>query len=103
VITNGASLSGAELFAEVMKQIPFVTVVGDTTAGGGCNDRDVNDGDRRLPSGKLIHIPTGCILRYDGALIEWNGVTPDVLVTQTEADVLRGRDLQLEFAIELLR
>lgn len=103
VLTNGVAISAAELFTEVMKQVSNVTIVGDTTAGAGCNDRDVFEGERYLPSGKLIHIPTGCILRYDGVLLEWNGVAPDIRVPQTEADILAGRDRQLEYAIELLR
>ncbi len=103
VLINGASLSSGELFPEVMKQLPNVTVVGDTTAGAGCNDRGVFRGDRRLPSGKLIHIPTGCICRYDGTPWELVGIAPDIRVVQTEEDVAQGFDRQLEYAIGLLR
>jgi len=103
VLVNGASLSGGELFPEVMKQLATVTVVGDTTAGAGCNDRGDDPGDRRLPSGKLIHIPTWCITRYDGVPWELVGIPPDVRVDQTEEDVAQGVDRPLEFAIELLR
>lgn len=103
VLANGASISGGEIFPEVMKQLPLVTVVGDTTAGAGCNDRDVTPGDLVLPSGKRIHIPTGCLMRYDGIPIEWNGVLPDIRIAQTPADVEQGMDRQLEHAIELLR
>lgn len=101
VLINGASLSGAEVLAETMRQLPSVTLVGDTTAGAGCNDRDATPGDQTLPSGIRIHIPTGCLLRYDGAFIEWNGVPPDVRVTQSEADIVAGRDAQLEVALNL--
>lgn len=53
---NGESMSGAELFPEVMKQLSNVTVVGDTTLGGGCNDvaEDIQ-GDYWLPSSNYIH------------------------------------------------
>jgi len=103
VLTNGASLSGGELFPEVMKQLANVTVVGDTTAGAGCNDRGEDPGDRRLPSGKLIHIPTWCICRYDGVPWELVGIAPDIRIDQTAEDVAQGVDRQLEFAIEMLR
>lgn len=103
VLINGASLSSGELFPEVMKQLPNITVVGDTTAGAGCSDRGGYRGDRRLPSGKLIHIPTWCITRYDGVPWETVGVAPDIYVEQTIEDVLSGVDRQLEFAIEFLR
>lgn len=103
VLMNGASLSSGELFPEVMKQLPNVTTVGDTTAGAGCNDRGEFRGDRRLPSGKLIHIPTWCISRYDGVPWELVGIPPDIRVVQTELDVAHGIDRQLEYAIGLLR
>jgi len=103
VLINGASLSGGELFPEVMKQLANVTVVGDTTAGASCNDRGDDPGDRRLPSGKLIHIPTWCICRYDGVPWELVGIAPDIRVDQTEEDIAQGVDRQLESALELLR
>lgn len=103
VLINGASVSAAEIFAETMKQIPTVTVVGETTAGAACNDREVTPGEHTLPSGILIHIPTGCLLRYDGQPMEWNGVPPDIAVEQTADDIARGHDPQLEYALTLLR
>jgi carboxyl-terminal processing protease len=102
VLINGASLSSGELFPEVMKQLPNVTVVGDTTAGASCNDRLQYSGDRRLPSGKLVHIPTWCICRYDGVPWESAGIAPDIRVEQTAADVRQRRDRQLEYAIDFL-
>jgi len=103
VLINGASLSSGELFPEVMRQLPNVTLVGDTTAGASCNDRGGFRGDRRLPSGKMIHIPTWCITRYDGVPWELVGIAPDIRVAQTEADVAQGLDRQLEYALGLLR
>ncbi len=103
VLINGASLSSGELFPEVMKQLPTVTLVGDTTAGASCSDREGFRGDRQLPSGKMIHIPTWCITRYDSVPWELIGIAPDIRVSQTEADVARGEDKQLEYAIEMLR
>jgi hypothetical protein len=102
VLINGASISAAEILAETMRQLPAVTLVGDTTAGAGCNDRDETPGDRTLPSGIRIHIPTGCLFRYDGVPIEWNGVPPDVPVTQSQADITAGHDRQLEYALTLV-
>jgi C-terminal processing protease CtpA/Prc len=103
VLINGASLSSGELFPEVMKQLQTVTLVGDTTAGASCNDRGGFRGDRRLPSGKMIHIPTWCITRYDGLPWELVGIAPDIRVVQTEADIAQGFDRQLEYAIGMFR
>ena len=98
VLINGASFSAAELLPELMKQIPLVTTVGDTTGGGG-GSNDVF----YLPSHKRIKIPTSYLKRFNGEMIEWNGVPPDILVPQTEADIKQGRDKQLERAITLLK
>ncbi len=101
VLINGAARSAADLMAELMGHLPQVTLVGDTTAGIACQDYEDVNGDLRLPSGLLIHIPTGCLRRYDGVPVEWFGIPPDVRVTQTVEDVRAGRDLQLEAAMEL--
>ena len=98
VLINGASFSAAELLPELMKQIPLVTTVGDTTGGGG-GSNDVFS----LPSDKRIKIPTSYFKRFNGDMVEWNGIPPDILVPQTEADIKQGRDKQLERAIALLK
>jgi len=98
VLMNGASFSAAELFPELMKQIPAVTTLGDTTGGGGGSNEIF-----KLPSGKRIQIPTSYFRRFDGTMIEWNGVPPDIYVAQTIDDVDQGRDKQLERAIQVLQ
>lgn len=106
VLINGMSMSAAELTVEVLKQLPNVTAVGDTTAGALGSKLDRNDSSNsiyQLPSGKSICTPVGYYLGYDGEQIEWNGVVPDVLIEQTEEDILEGKDKQLEYAIGLLK
>lgn len=102
VLINGRSFSGAEAFAEMMKQVPHVTEVGDTTGGGSGAADDSAPGIFRLPSGAEIGVPTGDVRRYDGLPWEWLGVAPDIRVEQTETDRANGRDKQLEYAIEFL-
>jgi hypothetical protein len=106
VLINGSTFSAGEHTAEILKQLPQVTAVGDVTGGGGAvsSDQSIETAaEYRLPSGKVICVGSGYIERYDGQLIEWNGVPPDIYVEQTETDVLNGRDKQLEFAIDLLK
>jgi carboxyl-terminal processing protease len=106
VLINGSTFSAGELCTEILKQLPNVTVVGDTTGGGGgagSNHTTKAISDYELPSGKLISTPTGYFECYDGQMIEWLGVPPDIRVEQTEADILAGRDKQLEYAIEMLK
>ena len=101
VLINGSTFSAGEFTTEILKQLPQVTAVGDTTGGG-----SVGGGDESLyflPSGKSIEIGFIDIRRYDGLPWEWLGVPPDIRVEQTEADILAGRDKQLEYAIEMLK
>ena len=107
VLINGSTFSAGELTTEILKQLPNVTAVGDTT-GGGLGSGSSCPSEKsisafKLPSGKLISTPTGYIEGYDGQQIEWLGVPPDIRVEQTEEDILNGRDKQLEFAINMLK
>jgi C-terminal processing protease CtpA/Prc len=101
VLINGSTFSAGEFTTEILKQLPQVTAVGDTTGGG-----SVGGGDESLcllPSGKSISIGFIDIRRYDGLPWEWLGIPPDIRVVQTEADILAGRDKQLEYAIDILK
>ena len=85
----------------MLKQLPNVTAVGDTTGGGSVGSGD--EGLYFLPSGKSIEIGYDDLRRYDGLPWEWLGVPPDIRVVQTEANILAGRDKQLEYAINMLK
>lgn len=98
ILINGASCSAAEHFAEVMEQLSNITVIGDTTEGGGGNAGY----QFQIPSGRVVQISFMDYFRYDGVPIEWNGVPPDITVLQTKEEVDNGHDLQLECAIKLL-
>jgi hypothetical protein len=103
VLINGSTLSSGELFAEYIRQLNFVTLIGDTTNGAACSDNyEEIEGDYILPSGRYIKIGNSYVLSYDGIPIEWNGVPPDIRIPQTKSDINAGRDKQLEYAIELL-
>ena len=101
VLINGSTFSAGEFTTEILKQLPQVTAVGDTTGGGSVGSGD--EGLYFLPSGKSMEIGFIDIRRYDGLPWEWLGIAPDVRIEQTEADIKAGRDKQLEYAIELLK
>ncbi len=103
LLINGVCYSCADIFPEVMKQIPTVTLVGDTTSGGSSGSDRAAPALYTLPSGKKIYVGTTDWRAYDGTPLEWKGCAPDILVEQTKADILAGRDLQLEYAINLLK
>lgn len=106
VLINGSTFSSGEITTEILKQLPNVTAVGDTTGGGGGAGASGSGeivSEYLLPSGKLISTPTGYFERYDGQQIEWLGILPDILIEQTEEDINMGRDKQLEYAINMLK
>ena len=98
VLINGMSFSAGEMFPVLMKQVPSVRTVGDTTGGGG-GSNDVFP----LPSGRRLRMPVNYFTKANGEMVEWNGVAPDIVVPQTEDDLRSGHDQQLETALGLLR
>jgi C-terminal processing protease CtpA/Prc len=98
VLINGASFSSAEGFANLCKKISHITLIGDTTGGGS----GVPEIFTLKNSHIILRIPTRTEMRYDGEYFEWNGIPPDILVTQTKADIENQVDRQLERAIEFL-
>ena len=106
VLINGMTISAGESTAEILKQLPQVTLAGDTTSGGGgcSSDHDpMAEGEFSLSNNLIISVPTGYFLRYDGSHLEWNGVSPDIRVVQNESDLKNGIDRQLEYAINKLK
>ena len=103
VLINGVCISAGDYFPEMMKQISTVTIVGDTTAGASASSSAEAPAAYELPSGKKILVGTCDLRRYDGLPWEWIGIEPDILVEQTKEDLDKGRDKQLEFAINMLR
>jgi hypothetical protein len=101
ILINGSTFSAGEFTTEILKQLPQVTAVGDTTGGGSVGGG--NESLYSLPSGRSIEIGFIDIRRYDGLPWEWLGVAPDIRVVQTEEDIKAGRDKQLEYAIEMLK
>jgi len=97
VLTNGKSFSSTEHFVMNIQQIDNCTIIGDTTGGGSGNPKYY-----ALPSGIMIRVSTTNYLKYDGKPIEWNGIVPDILIPQTEADIINKTDKQIEYAIEYL-
>ncbi len=101
ILINGTAFSAAEIFADRFWQQSHVTLMGDTTAGGGMGSN--TDPVFALPSGRAISLNTRAVLRGDSVPVEWNGVPPDIYVRQTAEDARNGIDRQLEAAIEFLQ
>ena len=100
LLVNGGCYSSSDLFTELMKQIPHVTVIGDTTGGGSSGASAKASGDCVLPSGRQIHVSTIDFRGYNGLPWEHVGIEPDIRIEQTVADIRNQIDRQLEYAIQ---
>ena len=81
-----------------MRELPNVTVLGDTTGGSSGNPRDHPLGD-----GWNYSVSHWIEWTADRRIIEWNGIPPDVFVAWDPTAASNGRDLVLEAALARLR
>ncbi len=101
VLVDSRSASGAELFARVMQIEHRGIVIGDRTAGAVRESRFYifHDGELAPPYG--VAISRADLVMSDGHSLEGAGVTPDVLVNPSAADIAAGRDPVLARAAQL--
>jgi hypothetical protein len=98
VLTNRATASGGEAFTLALKNLSYSVQIGDSTMGAIGEVTHV----AQLPNGWVLYYPCTLSLYPDGTSPEGIGVIPDILINNTPADVLAGRDRVLERAIENL-
>ena len=97
LLQNGVSFSSAEGFICMMRELPNVTTLGDTTGGGGGSPKEF-----KISYNIIINLPTAALLTYQRKFVEWNGIEPDILLQQTKTELENGKDPQLEKAISIL-
>lgn len=90
--------SGGDMLPWMFRKFGVGTLVGKTTWGGLVGVL----GFPELVDGGYITAPNVAIWTEDGFIVENVGVAPDIDVEQTPADVIAGRDPQLEKAIEVV-
>ena len=98
VMQNERSASDAEMFPAGFKALGLGKVVGVPTMGaviGTCS--------YTLLDGSAIRTPGSGVWTFDGENMENYGVPSDVLVDNTPADFMKGRDAQIEKAVEVLK
>ncbi len=99
VLQNWRSASNAEMFPAGFRALGLGKVVGTPTAGA-----VIGTGSYSLIDGSTVRTPGVGVFLADAKRtnMENNGVQPDMLVDNTPADTLAGRDRQLEVAVEEL-
>jgi tricorn protease len=98
VMQNERSASDAEMFPAGFKALGLGKVVGVPTMGA-----VIGTGSYTLLDGSAIRTPGSGVWTVDGENMENYGVPPDVLVDNTTSDFLKGRDAQIEKAVEVLK
>jgi tricorn protease len=98
VMQNERSASDAEMFPAGFKALGLGKVVGVPTMGA-----VIGTGSYTLLDGSAIRTPGSGVWTVEGENMENYGVPPDVLVDNTPGDFLKGRDAQIEKAVEVLK
>jgi tricorn protease len=98
VMENERSTSDAEVFPDGFRTLKLGKVVGVTTYGA-----VIGTGAYQLMDGSTIRTPGSGLWNVNGTNLENYGVPPDVYVDNTPEDFLKGRDAQLEKAVEVLK
>lgn len=98
VLVNEGSASASEIVAGALQDYGMATVVGTTTFGKG-SVQDFTE----LENGAAVKITVAEWKTPLGRSINDVGITPDIIVEQTEQDTNDDRDPQLEKAIEIIR
>lgn len=89
--------SGGDMLPWMFRKFKVGTLVGKRTWGGLVGIL----GFPEFIDGGGVTAPNVAIWTKDGFIVENEGVAPDIEVEQTPADVIKGRDPQLEKAIEI--
>lgn len=95
VLVDEFSHSAAEMVAAFAKEYKLAVLVGNRTAGevlGGANFR--------VGNGYYLRMPIAGWYTWQGPCIEGVGVSPDIAIDIDPAELARGKDVQLEKALE---
>jgi len=94
LLTGRRCASSTEGLISAMRELPNVTVIGDTSMGAIGNPKVFN-----LANGWKFSVSTGMEYTAEGQDIEDIGIAPDIFVPATKADFLAGKDPVLDYAL----
>ncbi|HEV7700150.1 MAG TPA: S41 family peptidase [Pyrinomonadaceae bacterium] len=98
ILVDEFSGSAAEEMTAGLQEAGRAYVIGRTTMG-----EDLDADIQELPDGGILIYPFGQSTTPKGVIIEGRGVIPDQTVELKRADLLAGRDTQLQAALEYLK
>lgn len=96
VLINGTSASASEILSGALKDHHRAILVGEKTFGKGLIQKIFD-----LPDGSGLNVTVSKYLTPNGIDINEKGISPDVYISLTLDDVLKGQDVQLDEAKSL--
>lgn len=96
VLSSRFTQSAGETFALALRQFEHIKAVGDTTAGSFSDNPNFE-----MYNGWMFSVSVGDYRAPGEVSYEGFGIPPDVFVKTTKADLLVGKDVTLEKAIEM--
>lgn len=102
-LIDGLSFSTTAEFCSVAKSNNRGKFVGEETGGGYYGNISGNFADTLLPNSKItIYIPTTkYVMAVKKVKYKDRGVIPDYILTPTISDIIKNKDVQLNFAVKL--
>ncbi len=97
VLVDGGSASASEILAGALKDNGAATLVGTKTFGKGSVQQIEN-----LPAGAMLKVTVAQWYTPGGRNISKEGITPDIVVEVTPAQIAQGVDPQKDKALQLL-
>jgi carboxyl-terminal processing protease len=97
VLINAGSASAAEITAGALHDNGVATLYGEKSFGKGVV-QEVRD----LPAGAELKVTIASWYRPNGQNINKKGITPDHVVTMTDADYQQGKDPQKDAALAFI-
>ncbi len=97
VIVNGSSASATEIVTAALKYYKVATIVGEKTYGKGSVQELIP-----LTDDTMLKVTIKRWYTPGDANVNGKGITPDITVGLTQADLDAGRDPQLEKAIQVV-
>ncbi len=98
LLINNRSYSDAEVFPSAFRTLGLGKLVGQPTGG-----YVIGTGQVQLIDGSVLRIPRIGVYTPAGVDMDKEGVRPDVLVEPQPDQLAKGRDAQLEKAVEVLQ